>query len=95
MNEKPDISPPKILLHFLRWFCDPGLLEDVEGDLLELFNNRSQLNERKAKFLFAIDVILLFRPGIIRGFKLGFNNYFMFRKLNIRSSITCFIKLKV
>jgi predicted permease len=60
------MAPPKIPLRFLRWFCNPRLLEDVEGDLLELFEQRAATNPTKARWLFTIDVLLLFRPGIIK-----------------------------
>lgn len=61
--------PPKIATRLLRWFCDPDLLEDVEGDLSELFRSRSAKNVRLAKWLYLRDVLLLFRPGVIRKFQ--------------------------
>lgn len=66
MSNRSGTSPPKIPLRFIRWFCDPRLLEDVEGDLRELFENRALTNPRNARWLFALDVLWLFRPGIIR-----------------------------
>jgi hypothetical protein len=30
-------TPSKLLLRFLHWFCHPDLIEDVEGDLMELY----------------------------------------------------------
>ncbi|NJM25539.1 MAG: ABC transporter permease [Bacteroidia bacterium] len=70
MNETPaDIKPPKLPLSALRWFCDPELLEDVEGDLVELFHARASKNIRRAKFLFARDVLQLIRPGILKKFR--------------------------
>ena len=74
MSNQSGIQPPKTPLRVLRWFCDPRLLEDVEGDLQELFEKRASTNPKKAKWLFALDVLLLFRPGIIRRFSL-FNRY--------------------
>jgi len=63
------VRPPGLPLKFLRWFCDKTIIEDVEGDLTELYNARAALGEKRAKWLFAIDVMLLFRPGIIRNFE--------------------------
>jgi putative ABC transport system permease protein len=63
-------NPPNIALKFLRWFCQPQLLEDVEGDLTELYRTRAITNRTKARLLFVADVLLLLRPGIIRNFKL-------------------------
>src|SRR5918994_2322158 len=63
-----DIKPPQLPLKALRWFCDPELLEDVEGDLSELFHARASKNVRVAKLLYARDVLQLFRSGIIKRF---------------------------
>ena len=67
---KPDTStpsPPKNALAFLRWFCKKEMLEDVEGDLCESFNHCFRKKGlRLARFYFVIEVILLFRPGIVR-----------------------------
>ena len=64
-------SPPKVALNFLRWFCDPELLEDVEGDLTELYRTRATGNPLSAKLLFFIDVLLLLRPGIIKNLRIS------------------------
>ncbi|WP_339810849.1 ABC transporter permease [uncultured Imperialibacter sp.] len=66
--EKSIPSPPKWLLTFLRWFCDPDLLEDVEGDLTELFERRAESSSTRARWLFALDVLKLLRPGIVKNF---------------------------
>lgn len=65
-NHSPDIKPPRLPLKMLRWFCEPELLEDVEGDLCELFRSRVSKSIYVAKLLYARDVMLLFRPGIVR-----------------------------
>lgn len=84
-------SPPRLLLRFFRWFCHPDYAEDIEGDLLERFEKRT--NETKAaKWQFTMDVIRLFRPGIIRNFKgtQKLNYYSMFKhslKISIRNLI--------
>lgn len=58
---------PQLPLKFLRWFCDPDLIEDVEGDLAEIYmKNDQQFGSEKARKKFTQDVLLLFRPGIIR-----------------------------
>jgi putative ABC transport system permease protein len=59
--------PPKLPLHFFRWYCHPDFSEDIEGDLRERFDkNLERKSIRYARWAFAIDVIRLFRPGIIR-----------------------------
>ncbi|MEL7002098.1 MAG: FtsX-like permease family protein [Bacteroidota bacterium] len=74
--------PPKIFLRFFRWFCHPELEPYIEGDLMELYFERSsELGKKKADRLFAKDVILLFRPSIIRpasGYQ-QLNNYGMLK----------------
>ncbi|MEL7124004.1 MAG: ABC transporter permease, partial [Bacteroidota bacterium] len=50
-----------------KWFCNPDIHLDIEGDLIELYQRRiQQKGTKKAKFLLYKDVLLLFRPGIIR-----------------------------
>ena len=67
MNEKP--QPPKVLLRFFRWFCHPDYREDIEGDLLERFEKRVMKSRvKKARLFFVLEIIMLFRPGIIRPF---------------------------
>lgn len=68
--EQSKIRPPQIFLRFFRWFCHPELKKYVEGDLLELFYERLEKHGRRnASFWFALDVILLFRPSIIRPYQ--------------------------
>ncbi|MCG8387917.1 MAG: ABC transporter permease [Cytophagales bacterium] len=81
--------PPKLALRFLRWYCHPDYLEDIEGDLLERFEIRvASKGMTKARWGFTLDVIRLFRPGIIRPWE-GYqqlNHYGMFRNY---FKITC------
>jgi putative ABC transport system permease protein len=71
MKDQRNINtPPKFALTFLRWFCATELLEDVEGDLTELYRTRAERNSVSAKLLFVADVFLLFRPGIIKNFSI-------------------------
>ncbi len=70
MNDKSNHTrPPWAFLAFLRWFCDPRLVEDIEGDLVERFEIRTlKKGHKTATRLFIKDVFQLFRPGIIRSF---------------------------
>lgn len=70
-------TPPRLPLYFLRWFCHPDLLEDVEGDLTELYEARAGQGHGRADWRFCLDVLLLFRPGIIRNFhNVNHSNHF-------------------
>jgi|JI10StandDraft_1071094.scaffolds.fasta_scaffold21495_5 putative ABC transport system permease protein len=60
-------NPPHLPLRFFRWFCHPKLRDSIEGDLMELYEDRvKEIGKRKADLKFIIDVLLLFRPGIIK-----------------------------
>lgn len=67
-------SPPKFFLRFFRWYCHPKMLDYIEGDLMEVYGVRLKTcGKRKADWRFIIDVLLLFRPGIIKPTE-GYNN---------------------
>ena len=74
--------PPKLFLRVFRWYCHPKIQDYIEGDLMEVYERRLKaLGKRKADIRFIIDVLLLFRPGIIRpteGYK-NLNNYGMIK----------------
>lgn len=74
--------PPNLFLRFFRWYCHPRLTDHIEGDLIEVYRKRvKKSGKRKADIRFAIDVLLLFRPGIIRpatGYK-NLDNYGMYK----------------
>jgi len=72
----------KPFLRFFRWYCHPKLRDSIEGDIVELYRERvTRLGKRRADLLLAIDVILLFRPGIIRPAEghQNLNHYGMFK----------------
>jgi putative ABC transport system permease protein len=67
MNNVEKSGPPGVFLRFFRWYCHPKLAERIEGDLIEDYDDRIQrAGKRSADIRFVTDVILLFRPGIIR-----------------------------
>lgn len=95
--KQPTSRPPNFFLRFFRWFCDPELRRYVEGDLMELFGERVQESgARKARLRFMLDVLLLFRPGIIRpiGGIPTLINYGMFSNY-LKISIRNLLKYKV
>ena len=61
--------PPKRALQFLRWFCREDYIEEIEGDLTEVFIQRAESHPRKAKWKFTWSVIKYFRPAFIKSFK--------------------------
>jgi putative ABC transport system permease protein len=63
------MTPPKKALAFLRWFCREDYLDEIEGDLTEMFNKKVATTPRKAKWYFAWSVIKYFRPEFIKSFR--------------------------
>ncbi|MFN6089449.1 MAG: ABC transporter permease [Cyclobacteriaceae bacterium] len=63
------MQPPKKIISFLRWFCREDYLEEIEGDLTEVFIKQSESNPRKAKWKFTWSVIKYFRPEFMKSFK--------------------------
>ncbi|MCB0837531.1 MAG: ABC transporter permease [Bacteroidetes bacterium] len=61
-------SPPKYGLRFLRWFCREDYLEEIEGNLIELFEAEYEKSEIRANRQFLAQVLLHFRPAYIRSF---------------------------
>lgn len=72
------------------------MVDDIEGDLLERFEKRADLKgQQVANRLFIKDVLLLFRPGIIRSFK-GYQklNYYDMFLHNLTITFRSFLKDK-
>jgi putative ABC transport system permease protein len=89
--------PPQFALRFFRWFCHPKLLKYIEGDLMELYDERvREKGKQKANAKFIIDVLLLFRPGVIRSVSFNQNRLtqgVMFRN-NLRIAVRSLWKNK-
>lgn len=58
-------------MRFLQWFCRADYLEELEGDLVELYEKRYEDSPSKAKRSLWWSVIRYFRPGFIKEFKIG------------------------
>ena len=82
--------PPKNALSFLRWFCREDYLEEVEGNLMELFDVEAENSVKQANWRFLKNVLLHFRPEYIRPMEGTYrlNYYGMFKnfvKVGIRN----------
>src|SRR5688572_22418476 len=83
--------PPKYFLRFFRWYCHPKLQRYIEGDLMELYQERvEEVGKKKADLKIMADVIILIRPGIIRPAEghVELNQYCMFKnyfKVGVRN----------
>lgn len=83
-------TPPRWASRFLEWYCNPALLEEIQGDLHELYYKRLNQGHQEANRKFIWDVIRFFRWSNIKRtknkyssnsltmfssyFKLGFRN---------------------
>ncbi|MEO0341226.1 MAG: permease prefix domain 2-containing transporter, partial [Bacteroidota bacterium] len=57
-------TPPEWANRFLEWYCANDLLDEIQGDLLEIYEHRVQeKGQRKADWLFIKEVLLFFRPS--------------------------------
>lgn len=64
---KEYISPPRWSLRFFRWYCRPEFVEDIEGDLIERYQDYViRDGVRKAKWLWYLEILKLLRFNIIR-----------------------------
>lgn len=54
-------KPPKWADTFLSWYCREDLLDEIQGDLYELYERKSKENSRAANWQFVWNVIRFFR----------------------------------
>ncbi len=59
-------TPPRYIIRFLRWFCKEGSVEEVEGDLTELYQQESLQSVRMAKLRLLWRVIKYLRPEFVK-----------------------------
>ncbi len=60
-------KPPYWALKLFRWYCHPDLRSPIEGDLMELYEERVQASgKRMADWKFIRDILLLLRKDIIK-----------------------------
>jgi putative ABC transport system permease protein len=82
MNHQNEIRPPQWPLKFLRFFLKKEYLEEIEGDMEELFReNLAQHSLRQARRMYTWEIMKLFRPILIRNLEVlsQLNQYSMFK----------------
>ncbi|HMG91089.1 MAG TPA: ABC transporter permease [Chryseolinea sp.] len=63
MNEA---KPSRFVLRILRWYCPDHLVEEIEGDLIQKFNQDVvTVGTHRAGQRFILNAIRFFRPGIL------------------------------
>jgi ABC-type antimicrobial peptide transport system permease subunit len=64
---QPRHQPPQWPLRLLRFFLKKEYLEEIEGDMEELFHEQvEQFNYRKAKRIYTLEMLRLLRPVLIK-----------------------------
>jgi putative ABC transport system permease protein len=80
--ESHRLNPPQWPVKFLRFFIKKEYLEEIEGDMEELFfDNAEQLSPRSAKRIYIWEMLKLLRPILLKKVKRSptFNHYAMFK----------------
>jgi putative ABC transport system permease protein len=91
MQHTPDVKPPRWPLKILRFFIRRSYLEEIEGDMEELFFDQlEQMPLRQARRAYACEVLKLMRPVLMENlsFVHHINPYPMFKnyfKTSLRS----------
>lgn len=67
MKEQRQHHPPAWAQRFVEWYCKPGLVEDLMGDLNECFErNVPSIGPRRAKLIYIVDAFKFFRSYTVR-----------------------------
>lgn len=71
--EQRELRPPQWPLKFLRLFLKKDYLEEIEGDMEEIFyENVERFSPRKANRMYVAEMMKLLRPNLVK--RLGFIN---------------------
>lgn len=90
-NSKEHITPPKWPLRFLRLFVKKDYLEEIEGDMEEVFQESLEANSiKKANRIYVWEMLKLLRPLLLKNLEgtIKLNSYGMFKnhlKTSVRS----------
>lgn len=77
-------QPPRWADHFLEWYCRPELLEEIQGDIYELFAMRAKEKSlAQARRRFVWDVLRSFRLSTIKHIKFNHNTMMFSNHLKI------------
>jgi putative ABC transport system permease protein len=66
LNKPTPHHPPPWANRFLEWYCRPELLEEIQGDALELYYREVKISKRKADWKFIWNVVRFLRWRNIR-----------------------------
>ncbi|MEP4090931.1 ABC transporter permease [Reichenbachiella sp.] len=81
-------QPPRWADRFLAWFCAPDLLEDLQGDLYEIFEQQCNGGHpAKAKYLYIWLVFRSFRLSALKQNQKLKNSFFTMTRNNLKIAI--------
>ncbi len=86
MNQPNNIRPPEWPLKLLRFLLKEEYLEEIEGDMEELYlGNIEKGSIRKARLLYTLETMRLIRPALLKNFRTSptFNQYAMFKNYSV------------
>ena len=88
MSEKKNISPPRWANRILEWYCKEEFLEEIQGDLHEIFFlHIVSKGVRKARFYFVWQVVRFFRWSNIKKSKRLNSNYITMTRNNFKIAL--------
>ena len=69
-SQRYNIQPPEWPLRLLRFLLKDEYLEEIEGDMEEIFqSNVEQMAPGKARRLYTLEMLKLIRPTLLKNFK--------------------------
>ncbi len=67
MKPRREPKPPRWAQRLLSWYCRQEILEDLEGDLNEVFDRNCRAHGAfRAKLIYCVDVIKFCRPYTVK-----------------------------
>jgi putative ABC transport system permease protein len=89
------LHPPQRPLRFLRWFCREDYLEEIEGDLVEVFERQAGVSVHHARRVFTWSVVRYFRPRFIKTFRSHYpGNAMSILRHNLLITLRSFVRHK-
>jgi len=82
MSQSNHVQPPQWPLNLLRFFVKKEYLEEIEGDMEEIFReNVEQLSLKKAKRVYTLEMLKLLRPILLKNLEVfqHLNQYAIFK----------------